>query len=154
MALVSMILRGAGNASSDFEVGSITVTARQVDECVGRRVRERREELGVSQGRLGRHLGLTFSQVQKYEKGTNRIGAGRLFHLAILLGVPVQYFFEGLNEEQRSWCGSSALKGSEAVALQEAIQLIADDETRRALLSLVSSLADPGRSALSRCSGG
>ena len=74
----------------------MAMTASEIDAHVGRRMRQRREALGVSQGRLGRHLGLTFSQVQKYEKGTNRIGAGRLYLLADFLGVPVQYFFEGL----------------------------------------------------------
>ena len=55
---------------------------------------ERREALGISQGAIARQLGLTFSQIQKYEKGSNRIGAGRLFMLSQALGVPVQYFFE------------------------------------------------------------
>ena len=59
-------------------------------------MRRRREALGISQGRLGRHLGLTFSQIQKYEKGTNRIGAGRLYQIATFLGVAPGYFFEGL----------------------------------------------------------
>ena len=61
-------------------------------------MRRRREALGISQGRLGRHLGLTFSQIQKYEKGTNRIGAGRLYQIAAFLGVPPGYFFAGLDE--------------------------------------------------------
>ena len=58
-------------------------------------MRKRREALGISQGRLGRHLGLTFSQIQKYEKGTNRIGAGRLYQIATYLGVTPSHFFEG-----------------------------------------------------------
>ena len=64
---------------------------------VGLRMRKRREALGISQGRLGRHLGLTFSQIQKYEKGTNRIGAGRLYQIAAFLGVPPSHFFEGID---------------------------------------------------------
>ena len=63
-------------------------------------MRRRREALGISQGRLGRHLGLTFSQVQKYEKGTNRIGAGRLYQIATFLGVQPSYFFVGLDEAE------------------------------------------------------
>ena len=59
-------------------------------------MRQRREALGISQGRLGRHLGLTFSQIQKYEKGSNRIGAGRLYQIAAFLGVAPGYFFEGI----------------------------------------------------------
>lgn len=70
-------------------------------------MRRRREALGISQGRLGRHLGLTFSQIQKYEKGTNRIGAGRLYQIASFLGVPPSHFFEGLeNASGRSEGGS------------------------------------------------
>ena len=76
----------------------MTLTADEVDIHVGRRVRQRRESLGISQGRLAHHLGLTFSQVQKYEKGVNRIGAGRLFLIASFLKVPVQFFVEGLEQ--------------------------------------------------------
>ena len=88
-------------------------------------MRRRREALGISQGRLGRHLGLTFSQVQKYEKGTNRIGAGRLYQIADFLGVQPAYFFAGLDEprsrrSRRTTCGA----GSEAVILNDAFEAI------------------------------
>lgn len=73
---------------------------KRVDEFVGNRIREARLLRGISQERLGKALGLTFQQVQKYERGTNRVGASRLFDIAEILGVPVSYFFEGL--EQRS----------------------------------------------------
>jgi transcriptional regulator with XRE-family HTH domain len=66
-----------------------------VDKHVGSRVRMRRMMLGMSQGKLGDALGLTFQQVQKYEKGTNRIGASRLQHISHILQVPVAFFFEG-----------------------------------------------------------
>ncbi len=118
----------------------MATTATEVDAYVGQRMRQRRESLGMSQGRLGRHLGLTFSQVQKYEKGANRIGAGRLFLLANFLGVPVHYFFEGLSEVE-----SAQLRGSEATgelaALDDAFLSISDAETRQSVLALVSSLA-------------
>jgi transcriptional regulator with XRE-family HTH domain len=104
-------------------------------------MRERRESLGVSQGRLGRHLGLTFSQVQKYEKGTNRISAGRLYLLASYLRVPIQYFFEGLGEAQRAGNGSAYVKSAELALLDDAFQSIADRETRQTLLALVRSVA-------------
>jgi transcriptional regulator with XRE-family HTH domain len=68
---------------------------RRVDKHVGSRVRMRRMMLSMSQAKLGDALGLTFQQVQKYEKGTNRIGASRLQHLAGILQVPVEFFFEG-----------------------------------------------------------
>ena len=64
-----------------------------VDTHVGSRVRLRRMLLGMSQERLGDSMGLTFQQVQKYEKGVNRIGASRLFHISKILDVPVQFFF-------------------------------------------------------------
>src|SRR5262244_2816948 len=68
--------------------------ANPIDIHVGSRVRFRRMLLGMSQEKLGEKLGLTFQQVQKYEKGINRIGASRLFDLAQVLGVPVQFFYE------------------------------------------------------------
>ncbi len=66
------------------------------DKHVGRRLRARRKELGLSQEKLGELLGLTFQQVQKYEKGVNRISAGRLYEVALVLGEDVAYFFAGL----------------------------------------------------------
>src|SRR5438045_3362688 len=65
------------------------------DKHVGARVRMRRKMLGMSQEKLGDALGLTFQQVQKYEKGTNRIGASRLQQIAHILQVPIEFFFEG-----------------------------------------------------------
>ena len=70
-----------------------------VDVHVGGRVRLRRMLLGMSQEKLGEHLGLTFQQVQKYEKGANRIGASRLFDIARVLDVPIGYFFEEMSED-------------------------------------------------------
>lgn len=146
-SLAGMSVRAARNASHPLgeSVESMAITASQVDAHVGRRMRQRREALGVSQGRLGRHLGLTFSQVQKYENGTNRIGAGRLHLLAVLLGVSVLYFFEGLedNSTTRGGSGQPAVAAAEAAVLSDAFQSIADRDTRLALLSLVCSLADP-----------
>src|SRR5260370_22513713 len=66
-----------------------------IDKHVGSRVRMRRMMLSMSQEKLGGALGLTFQQVQKYEKGTNRIGASRLQHISYILQVPVAFFFEG-----------------------------------------------------------
>ena len=123
------------------------LTAREVDIHVGQRMRQRRESFGVSQGQLGRHLGLTFSQVQKYEKGTNRIGAGRLLMIAEFLDVPVQYFFDGLDEEMapaRSGLPAAGDRGSEQSALNDAFRSIADPDTRRSVVALVCSLAAAG----------
>lgn len=71
-------------------------SATAVDRHVGSRIRVRRNMRGLSQTELASALGITFQQVQKYEKGTNRIGAGRLYRVAEILGVPVQWFFKGL----------------------------------------------------------
>lgn len=125
-----------GSAVSSF--------ANQVDVHVGGRLRKRREALGVSQGRLGRQLGLTFSQVQKYEKGSNRIGAGRLFEIASFLGVPVSYFFQGLDgAEQVAVAMPHGLEGplqEEIKTLVEAFAAIAEAETRGSVLALVRTL--------------
>lgn len=77
-------------------VGSI----HPVDLHVGRRVRDLRKTLGVSQGRLADALGLTFQQVQKYERGTNRISASKLWDIARALKVDVAYFFHGLPDPE------------------------------------------------------
>jgi transcriptional regulator with XRE-family HTH domain len=69
-----------------------------VDQHVGRRIRMRRMMIGLSQDKLGRAIGLTFQQVQKYEKGTNRVGASRLLEIAGVLGVGIEYFYEGLSQ--------------------------------------------------------
>jgi transcriptional regulator with XRE-family HTH domain len=81
-----------------------------IDEHVGRRVRMRRRMLAMSQGKLGDALGLTFQQVQKYEKGTNRIGASRLQQISHILQVPVAFFFENAPN-------TSAPRGSHGSAL-------------------------------------
>ncbi len=69
----------------------------EVDDHVGKRVRERRKALGMSQEKLGNALGITFQQVHKYEVGTDRVMASRLWDIARILGVDVGYFFEGIN---------------------------------------------------------
>ena len=68
-----------------------------MDVHVGLRVRLRRKQLGLSQERLAEGLGLTFQQVQKYERGTNRISASKLFEISRILEVPIAYFFEGID---------------------------------------------------------
>src|SRR6476659_2664637 len=83
---------GFVDEAADDEKGSRR--PNPIDVHVGSRVRFRRMLLGMSQERLGEKLGLTFQQIQKYEKGINRIGASRLFDLAQVLGVSVQFFYE------------------------------------------------------------
>ena len=121
----------------------MSLSANGIDAHVGLRIRRRRESLGISQARLGGRLGLTFSQIQKYEKGTNRIGAGRLYQIAGYLGVPASYFFEGLDDSSEV-AGSAAtgrLGRDEILAVTEAFAAIEDHEARSALLALLRSLA-------------
>ena len=123
--------------------------ANPVDAHVGYRVRLRRVLIGMSQERLGELLGLTFQQVQKYERGMNRIGAGRLYEVAEILGVPISFFYEGVNGVQRSGEGggleSSAvmdfLSSNEGIQLSTAFMGIRDAKVRRRLLDLVRSIA-------------
>jgi len=123
------------------------INAREVDCHVGGRVRERREALGISQGGIARQLGLTFSQIQKYEKGSNRIGAGRLFMLSQALGVPVQYFFEGLVAEPPVLVSDNPDKSGgdsrEMTELGAAYRSIDDDAIRQSVLDLVRSIPKP-----------
>lgn len=125
-----------------------------VDTHVGSRVRLRRMLLGMSQERLGEHLGLTFQQVQKYEKGVNRIGASRLFDLSRVLGVPVQFFYEdvptaasgeppriGFAERPAESYVVDFLSSREGLELNKAFVRIVDPVVRRSLVDLVRALA-------------
>ena len=119
-----------------------------VDRYVGARVRMRRLMLGMSQTSLGNSLGLTFQQVQKYEKGTNRIGASRLQHIAKALQVPVSFFFEELPAAARANAGgglapsevSAVLATSDGLALVEGFARIKSAKVRRRLVDLVERL--------------
>lgn len=123
-----------------------------IDRHVGSRVRMRRMLVGMSQEKLGEHLGLTFQQVQKYEKGTNRIGASRLHRIANVLGVPVEFFYEGaphgsgaaggFAEAPSSTYVSDFLSTSEGVQLMKAFLAIKDAKVRRKLVELIATLGD------------
>jgi transcriptional regulator with XRE-family HTH domain len=126
----------------------VSKSASEIDVHVGSRVRRRREALGISQGRLGQYLGLTFSQIQKYEKGVNRIGAGRLYQIAGYLGVAPSQFFEGLAGDggpTEAAVANGGLRGDDVATLTAAFAAIRDDETRASVLALVRSLAGNGR---------
>jgi len=118
------------------------------DKHVGARVRMRRMMLGMSQEKLGDALGLTFQQVQKYEKGANRIGASRLQQIAHILQVPVSFFFEGaphamdqqtdsLSEAPSPAYVSDFLATSDGLALTKAFMRIKDAKLRRRIVDLV-----------------
>lgn len=124
-----------------------------VDKHVGSRVRMRRILVGMSQERLGEALGLTFQQVQKYEKGTNRIGASRLQQIAQVLGVPVTFLFEGAPQERMLPEGGFAepdqseysfdlLSTPDGVQLAKAFMSIDDPKVRRRVVDLVATLAE------------
>lgn len=83
--------------TSGNNTGSIANRATDTDRYVGRRIRERRVMLGLSQQQLSDMIGVTYQQAHKYERGINRISAGRLFEISQVLRVPVGYFYEGLN---------------------------------------------------------
>jgi transcriptional regulator with XRE-family HTH domain len=122
-----------------------------IDKYVGSRVRMRRIMLSMSQEKLGEALGLTFQQVQKYEKGTNRIGASRLQQISDILQVPVSFLFEGgpagpnaiagLSEAQSPAYVSDFLATSEGLALTRAFTRITDARLRRSIVELVEQMA-------------
>jgi transcriptional regulator with XRE-family HTH domain len=120
---------------------STSKSASEIDVHVGQMMRRRREALGISQGRLGRHLGLTFSQIQKYEKGMNRIGAGRLYQIASFLGVPPSTFFDGLGGEHSAHPANGVGRRDEVATLSDAFAAIEDEETRASVLALLRSMA-------------
>ena len=122
-----------------------------VDTHVGSRVRLRRMLLGMSQERLGNAMGLTFQQVQKYEKGVNRIGASRLFHISRILDVPVQFFFEeapqldglavtGMAEPESESFILEFLNSREGLELNRAFVKIGDPKVRKSVVDLVRAL--------------
>jgi transcriptional regulator with XRE-family HTH domain len=124
-----------------------------VDKHVGARVRMRRMMLSMSQEKLGDALGLTFQQVQKYEKGTNRIGASRLQQISNILQVPVSFFFdgaphvpgtgrlEGMGEAPSPAYVSDFLATSDGLALTKAFMRIHDSKLRRRIVDLVEQIA-------------
>ncbi len=124
-----------------------------IDIHVGSRVRLRRNIIGMSQEKLGEALGITFQQIQKYEKGTNRVGASRLQSIASILGVPVSFFFEDAPGQESAMAGGFAedtstsfvvdfLNSAEGLQLNRAFVKISDQKVRRKVIDLVKALAD------------
>lgn len=119
-----------------------------VDRHVGHRVRVRRLLIGVSQERLGDALGVTFQQIQKYEKGANRISASRLRQISEMLGVPVSFFYEGAPRQDGTRPEEGAadpvahdvLWTSQDLQLVRAFQRIGDNQVRRRIISLVEAI--------------
>jgi transcriptional regulator with XRE-family HTH domain len=122
----------------------------EIDRYVGSRIRLRRMLLGVSQEQLGAELGITFQQIQKYEKGTNRVSSSKLHHIAHFLRVPVQYFYEGVvdtgpdgtfAESHHAADVTRFLNTGESVELMKAFVAITDKRVRRQFVQLVRALA-------------
>ena len=123
-----------------------------VDQHVGSRVRLRRMLLGMSQERLGESIGITFQQVQKYEKGVNRIGASRLLQISEILDVPVEFFFEeaphvdgrrapGMAEGDSEAFILEFLNSREGLELNRAFVKISDPKVRKSVVDLIRALS-------------
>lgn len=124
-----------------------------IDRVVGQRIRWRRRELKLSQEQLAELLSLTFQQVQKYEKGVNRVSAGRLFEIASVMGVPVNYFYDGAEEQLEEDRNRFMEPGgpddgprapvldADTLDLIAAFQKIEDDSLRKSLLNTVRAAA-------------
>src|SRR5262245_51422117 len=119
--------------------------ANGIDIQVGNRVRMRRIMIGWSQEKLAAELGLTFQQIQKYEKGINRIGASRLQHMATALQVPIEFFFDGVSETKGAQTApdvSEFLATSDGLSLIKAFTAIQTRRLKRRIVDLVESIAD------------
>ena len=119
-----------------------------IDVHVGSRVKQRRIVLGMSQDKLAKELGLTFQQVQKYERGTNRIGASRLHDMSRILTVPVAFFFDemaaqaGMAEQGQEGFAPNPLDKRETLELVRAYYKIADPTVRKRIFDMVKAIAN------------
>ena len=117
-----------------------------VDRHVGVRIRMRRKEIGVSQERLAETLGITFQQVQKYERGANRVSASKLWEIAMALKTPVSYFYDGLGDREADAAqrdmSQEFMLSSEGIELMAAFPRITEQAVRRKIIELVSVVAD------------
>ena len=123
--------------------------ANAVDRKIGQRVRSRRLEIGMSQERLAELLGVTFQQVQKYEKGVNRIAASRLHDISSALDMPVARFFEGMSAGRSAGVAEAGREyADDILATPEGVQLVAlfasikSVKVRRRVIELVRALAE------------
>ena len=119
--------------------------AKTLDAHVGQRIRDKRNERGMSQTEVANALGVTFQQVLKYERGTNRVGASRLYDLSRILNVPVQIFFEGLENQADTLRGDAEnvvhLIKPDTIELVEAYYKVDNPHVRRQILSTIRSIS-------------
>lgn len=125
----------------------VTRSVTPIDIEVGKRIRLRRIEKGLSQTELGDYLGITFQQVQKYENGVNRVGASRLNKIAELLQVPISFFFHSDGSvkgkaERQDIDTSLFANAANSVRLLKAFSKVDDDAVQRKIIALVESIAD------------
>lgn len=128
--------------------------AHPVDTHVGKRIRLRRTMLGISQDQLGKEIGVTFQQIQKYERGINRVGSSRLYDFARVLNTDVGYFFDGMEEEQQAQHGfaedgakfEEKLDNKETLALIRAYYRITDPAVRKKVLGLIKAMSSEAES--------
>jgi transcriptional regulator with XRE-family HTH domain len=122
--------------------------AHPVDRHVGLRIRMRRKELGLSQDKLADALGITFQQIQKYERGANRVSASKLWETAKALRAPINYFYEGLPEQgdadSPAVDAHAFLLSPEGMELASSFPRISDPRVRRRVVELVRTLVDAG----------
>ncbi|MBZ6078884.1 helix-turn-helix domain-containing protein [Microvirga puerhi] len=112
------------------------------DQEIGRRIRARRMMISMSQTDLGDKLGVTFQQIQKYEKGVNRVGSGRLEELARILGVPITFFYDERPSKEGDVNMLLSLFGTmQAFKLLKAFSSISNADTRHAIVQLVIQIA-------------
>jgi len=144
-------MRGKNGTGESRETGR----PNPVDIHVGARVRLRRTLLGMSQEKLGEAIGLTFQQIQKYERGANRIGSSRLYDLSRVLDVPVSFFFEdmpdtvaasspaqirGMTEAPAEYSGADPMAKRETLELVRAYYRIRDPQVRKRLFEMAKTL--------------
>lgn len=141
---------GKGTIASAYSLSRRGEGPNPIDIHVGTRLRLRRTLLGLSQETLGEAVGITFQQLQKYERGANRISASRLFNLSQVLGVPVSFFFEDLSTGETPRKAATNEVELEAMARRETLELvrayyrIADPAIRKRAFDLVKALAGEG----------
>lgn len=124
--------------------------AHPVDIHVGKRIRLRRSMLGMSQDFIGKEIGVTFQQIQKYERGVNRVGSSRLYDFSRILGVPVGYFFDDMDpetlagtidlSEDDTTSEGEKMSDKETIALVRSYYKITDPAIRRKVLSLIKAM--------------
>ena len=124
-----------------------TPRATAIDRHVGTRIRERRILMGLTQQQLADRIGITYQQAHKYERGTNRVSAGRLFEIAGVLGVPIDYFYERLGADAELQPRPLHARERMTLELTRTFAAIADPRLQEAISDLTRSLAIPPEGA-------